>query len=306
MPQYIIQELSDNRNSPSTYQQEKNAKITALLAETSGPVARAAVGKQLAAVGLGWIMPVEAGYQPPSTSSIFASEAKALGKLAANAGIFLGKVSDQMGSNLASLGGASVKSPENKDVYYEPANDVEALMMHQGSDAATWGLGEGAGKGIARAIEWLGSKAAGQAGRSVSGLEATNTPTSRVAPGQAADAGAKSETGTSLYSYYPPNDGFLGPVVEETLPVGTRIDRYGTETGAFAAPEGTPVWMRSLVPGTLETKPYNVYEVTKPVKVLSGKSTPWFGQGGGGTQYKFRTSIGDAVDLWKDLRRLTE
>ncbi len=229
-----------------------------------------------------------------------------MASLAANAGIFLGQVSDQMGSNLASLGEASIKSPENKDVYYKPANDVESLMMHQGSDAATWALGEGAGKGVARAIEWLGSRAAGQAERPVGGLEAANTPTSKVAPGQTADAGAKSETGTSLYSYYPPNDGFLGPVVEETLPVGTRIDRYGTETGAFVAPEGTPVWMRSLVPGTVESKPYNVYEVAKPVKVLSGKSTPWFHQGGGGKQYKFHTSIGDAVDVWKDLKRLTE
>ncbi|BCG79516.1 TNT domain-containing protein [Mesorhizobium sp. 113-3-3] len=306
VPPHIIQELSDNRNSRSMYQQEENAKIGALLAKTSGPVARAAVAKQLAAAGLGWIMPVEAGYQPPSTSSIFASEAKALGKLAANAGISLGKVSNQIGHNLASLGGASIEFPKREDDYYEPANDVEDLMMRQGSDAATWGLGEGAGKGIARAIEWFGSRAVGQAERSIGGLEAANTPTSKVAPAQAADAGVKSETGTSLYSYYPPNDGFLGPVVEETLPVGTRIDRYGTETGAFAAPEGTPVWMRSLVPGTVESKPYNVYEVARPVKVLSGKSTPWFGQGGGGKQYKFQTSIGDAIDVWKNLRRLTE
>ncbi len=86
VPQHIIQELSDNRDSPSTYQQEKNAKIVALLAKTCGHVARAAVGKQLAAAGLGWIMPSETGYQPPSTSSIFASEAKALGKLSCECG----------------------------------------------------------------------------------------------------------------------------------------------------------------------------------------------------------------------------
>ncbi|TPM38125.1 hypothetical protein [Mesorhizobium sp. B2-3-4] len=206
VPQYVIQELSDNRNSPSTYQQEKNAKITALLAETSGPVARAAVGRQLAAAGLGWILPVEAGYQPPSTSSIFASEAKALGKLAANAGIFLGKVSDQMGSNLASLGGASVKSPENKDVYYEPANDVEDLMMHQGSDAATWGLGEGAGKGIARAIEWLGSKAAGQAGRSVGVSAAAKARTSEGATGPAQEPAAGQNAAANTPTKPQPDD----------------------------------------------------------------------------------------------------
>jgi len=38
---------------------------------------------------------------------------------------------------------------------------------------------------------------------------------------------------------------------------------------------GTPYDCRSLAPGT-ETKPYNVYEVVKPVEALSGKIAPWF------------------------------
>ncbi|WP_183461127.1 hypothetical protein [Mesorhizobium huakuii] len=198
VPQHIIQELSDNRNSPSTYQQEKNAKIGALLAKTSGPVARAAVGKQLAAADLGWIMPVEAGYQPPSTSSIFASEAKALGKLAANAGISLGRVSDQIGYNLASLGGANIESPKKEDDYYEPANDVEDLMMRQGSDAATWGLGEGIAKGIARAAEWAGSGAAGQAERSagVSAVAKARTSEDATGPVQEPAAGQNAAANT--------------------------------------------------------------------------------------------------------------
>lgn len=87
------------------------------------------------------------------------------------------------------------------------------------------------------------------------------------------------------------------------LPVGTRIDRYGYDSGSFAAPEGTPVWMRSLVPGTVETKPYQVYEVQKPVLVLSGKAAPWVGQGGGGTQYKFFGSMAGEIEI-NNIRRV--
>lgn len=58
----------------------------------------------------------------------------------------------------------------------------------------------------------------------------------------------------------------------------------------YASPVGTPIEMRALPPGSLE-KPYSVYEVVKPVKVLSGQATPWFGQVGLGTQYKFTQSI---------------
>jgi hypothetical protein len=50
--------------------------------------------------------------------------------------------------------------------------------------------------------------------------------------------------------------------VETTLKPGTRIDRYGYDSGTFVSPEGTPYANRALEPGT-ETKPYNVYEVVK-------------------------------------------
>jgi hypothetical protein len=52
--------------------------------------------------------------------------------------------------------------------------------------------------------------------------------------------------------------------------------------------------MRSLAPGTT-SKPYNVYEVAKPIKVQSGKTAPWFGQLGGGTQYELPMSVKDAI-----------
>ncbi|QJP13729.1 TNT domain-containing protein [Starkeya sp. ORNL1] len=93
-------------------------------------------------------------------------------------------------------------------------------------------------------------------------------------------------TGTALQTYWPPNRGFLETPVTERLDVGTRIDRYGEDTGTFFAPQGTPYWMRSLPPWIATTKPYNVYEVIRPFEVQSGKAAPWFGQFGQGTQYE--------------------
>ncbi|MGG1312690.1 TNT domain-containing protein [Cohnella laeviribosi] len=80
-----------------------------------------------------------------------------------------------------------------------------------------------------------------------------------------------------------------------TLQPGTRIDRYGLETGKFVSPEGTPYEMRSLAPGT-ETKPYTVYEVVKSLDALGGKIAPWFDQPGGGIQYKFDQSIKELIE----------
>jgi len=84
---------------------------------------------------------------------------------------------------------------------------------------------------------------------------------------------------------YPPNDGFDAQPVQIELGVGTRIDRYGNETGSYVSPEGTPFEQRSL-PATSINDPYAVYEVIKPLPVQSGQATPWFDQLGGGTQYK--------------------
>ena len=52
--------------------------------------------------------------------------------------------------------------------------------------------------------------------------------------------------------------------------------------------------MRSLAPGTT-SKPYNIYEVTSPIQVQSGKAAPWFGQVGQGTQYELPMSVSDAI-----------
>ncbi|MEI2466821.1 T7SS effector LXG polymorphic toxin [Niallia taxi] len=84
--------------------------------------------------------------------------------------------------------------------------------------------------------------------------------------------------------HWPPNDGFVsGTQIEETLPVGMRMDRYGQPTGSFLAPESDSFPSRALAPHS-ELAPYYVYEVTDEFEVTLGKIAPWFDQPGGGTQ----------------------
>ena len=94
---------------------------------------------------------------------------------------------------------------------------------------------------------------------------------------------------------WPPNRGFDGEVVIETLKPGTRIDRYGFEGGTFVSPEGIPYSSRALAPGT-EKKPYNVYEVIKPIEVQAGKIAPWFNEPGGGIQYELSISVKKLIE----------
>lgn len=76
---------------------------------------------------------------------------------------------------------------------------------------------------------------------------------------------------------------------------GTRIDRYGSEYGTFLPSEGTSYRARSLKPGT-DGKPYNVYEVTKPITVDAGEVAPWFGYEGGGMQYELPDRVINLID----------
>jgi hypothetical protein len=89
------------------------------------------------------------------------------------------------------------------------------------------------------------------------------------------------------------NDGAKAPGVPTSLPVGTLFDRLGTETGNFGSPVGTRFSARALPPEAANA-PYFVYKIMKPIPpewVLSGETAEWFGQSGGGTQYKFTKSI---------------
>jgi Tuberculosis necrotizing toxin len=85
----------------------------------------------------------------------------------------------------------------------------------------------------------------------------------------------------------------------QTLTVGTRLDRFGSVYGSFLSPYGAPYNQRALPPSNLDTPqsdpqyPYNyhVYEVAKEFDVLSGPIAGWFGQPGQGTQYKTYSNV---------------
>ncbi|KAJ3036900.1 hypothetical protein HDV00_002244 [Rhizophlyctis rosea] len=84
-----------------------------------------------------------------------------------------------------------------------------------------------------------------------------------------------------------------------TLPVGTLIDRFGSEYGTYVSPAAAPYMQRALPPSNLDTPqddpqfPYNyhVYRVKKPLTVLAGPITPWFGQPGQGVQYMLYSNV---------------
>lgn len=101
---------------------------------------------------------------------------------------------------------------------------------------------------------------------------------------------------------YPPDDGFLilfGRPVEsvQTLLPGVRVDRFGSEFGAFLAPIGTLYTQRAIPPQSLDTFDpnypcnYHEYKVTKAFKVLGGPIAPWFNQLGLGFQDKLDASL---------------
>ena len=86
------------------------------------------------------------------------------------------------------------------------------------------------------------------------------------------------------WRYPEKNNGFEGSTTSETLPVGTRLDRYGPDNGNFLSPAGSPYEQRSLPPDT-DRNDYRVYEVIKALPVVSGQTAAWFGQPGGGVQH---------------------
>jgi len=96
---------------------------------------------------------------------------------------------------------------------------------------------------------------------------------------------------------YPPFNGFLlGPTGEPihatmTLRAGDRIDRFGSEFGAFLAPVASQYAQRALPPQSLDNGAapegcnYNLYRVIRDFAVDGGPIAPAFGQPGKGLQY---------------------
>ena len=78
------------------------------------------------------------------------------------------------------------------------------------------------------------------------------------------------------------------------LDVGFEFDRYGgkyidgafIDNGQFISPIGSSFESRAL-PTSYQTLPYKKYRVVKKIEnVIKGKSIPWFGKTGNGTQFK--------------------
>ncbi len=102
---------------------------------------------------------------------------------------------------------------------------------------------------------------------------------------------------------YPPADGFLlrptGQPIEFVAPLGlgTQVDRFGSEFGAFLAPLDTPYAERALPPMSLDnfdaayTCNYHVYRVTKRFLAEEGPIAPAFGQIGHGLQIELLGSL---------------
>lgn len=85
---------------------------------------------------------------------------------------------------------------------------------------------------------------------------------------------------------YPPNDGFEGARRVVTIGEGKIIDRYGNPNGKFFSPMGTVLPGRALPPGTSGQPSRFRVEREGGLRMYEGPATAWFGQPGGGTQYR--------------------
>jgi len=140
-----------------------------------------------------------------------------------------------------------------------------------------------------RAVEWIGGKWVDTKGGSITDGAKVTPPKTQASTGAIADNEAG---GFSYYDQFKKADGswdwpkelgFSGNPIKNTLPVGTKLDRYGGPEGSFLSPQGVPFDQRALAPGS-RAGGYYQYEVLKPLPVVQGEIAPAFGQPGGGTQ----------------------
>jgi hypothetical protein len=91
-------------------------------------------------------------------------------------------------------------------------------------------------------------------------------------------------------------DGFLTP--ESRTPVvlkpGYRMDRYGSESGRFTAPQGSMFPDRALPDYSLDAG-YHIYEVLHDLPAWAGPTAPAFGKKGGGGQLFMQYRIRDLL-----------
>ncbi|NJQ02357.1 glycohydrolase toxin TNT-related protein [Streptomyces zingiberis] len=110
--------------------------------------------------------------------------------------------------------------------------------------------------------------------------------------------------------WYPSPDGWVlingVPLkVQVELEPGQKVDLFGSGFGNFLAPAGTPFAQRALPPSNLNTLDpaypfgYHLYEVVEPFTVEAGPARAWFGQPGGGIQYRTAQTIPQLVTAGK-------
>lgn len=68
------------------------------------------------------------------------------------------------------------------------------------------------------------------------------------------------------------------------LTPGTEVDRFGDQEGNTVYAARTRFANRSL-PADFADRDYRVYRVIEPLRTLTGRAIPWFGQPGGGAVY---------------------
>jgi hypothetical protein len=91
---------------------------------------------------------------------------------------------------------------------------------------------------------------------------------------------------------YPPNQGFIDKTEVMSLAEEIIVDRYGGVYGRFVCPVGTPIPARSLSKYVdTSAANYHKYRIGNDIEVESGVVAPWFGQPGGGIQYRLPKDI---------------
>jgi hypothetical protein len=101
---------------------------------------------------------------------------------------------------------------------------------------------------------------------------------------------------------FPPDNGYVigsdnqPEVSAVVLSLGNRLDRFGSELGAFLAPEGLAYAARSIPPQSLVSNPaagcnFHEYEVERAFAVDTGPIAPWFAQPGGGEQFQLVSAL---------------
>lgn len=86
---------------------------------------------------------------------------------------------------------------------------------------------------------------------------------------------------------WPPGSGEVpGTQFQRTLPVGTKLDRYGGtgSNSTFLAPVKTSLEQRALSP-TTDIAIRDEYIVLRPLPVEQNNTMPWFGGEGMGVQF---------------------